>query len=391
LSGGTRLAFFARGVFLAESAFYAVVPPLVHGFVRDAHMTTTEVGILVAGYPAGMLVAAVPSMALVNRRGVRTTTIVGLGVLVLSTLVFAWSSNALQLDLARFVQGVGGAVAWAGALAWLTSESAAARRGAAIGGAVGSALIGMVLGPAIGAAATHVGRGAVFSLMAVVLAIIAFTGPPAPDSAFRRREWIQAFGRLFRTTSANLGNALLFVLGIVNGTVASLVPLLVARRQGDATTIAIMMAAIYLLSSSINVMTGRLSDRIGRLLPTVAGLIVAATIIPFLPTIGTLLVLAVATLIGAAVVSGLWTVSAAMVSDGADSGQSGQSVAVAFMNAASAAGAATGAIVVSRLADIAGFTVPFVFVGGLCGVAALATLVIYRRVPAKKKREWTLV
>jgi len=41
-------------------------------------MTTTEVGVLVAAYPAGILAAAIPPMMLVTRRGVRATTIVGL-------------------------------------------------------------------------------------------------------------------------------------------------------------------------------------------------------------------------------------------------------------------------------------------------------------------------
>ena len=48
---------------------------------------------------------------------------VGIGVLIASTLGFGWGSNAELLDASRFVQGVGGAVAWAGALAWLTSTT----------------------------------------------------------------------------------------------------------------------------------------------------------------------------------------------------------------------------------------------------------------------------
>jgi len=74
-----RLAVFVGSVFAAESAFFAVVPPLVPQLVRDAHLTTTEVGIMVAAYPAGVLLAAIPSMALVDRRGVRMATVVGIG------------------------------------------------------------------------------------------------------------------------------------------------------------------------------------------------------------------------------------------------------------------------------------------------------------------------
>ena len=50
-----RLVLFVGGVFAAESAFFAVVPPLVPQLVHDVHLTTIEVGILVAAYPAGVL------------------------------------------------------------------------------------------------------------------------------------------------------------------------------------------------------------------------------------------------------------------------------------------------------------------------------------------------
>lgn len=386
-----RLVTFAATVFIAESAFYAVIPPLVPGFVRDTNMTTTEVGILVAAYPAGVLIAAVPSMVLVNRRGVRTTTIAGLGALVVATLGFAWSATPLLLDAARLVQGVGGAVAWAGALAWLTSEAPADRRGSAIGGAVGAALIGMVMGPVIGALASHYGRGVVFSLMAVVMAALAYLCPRAMGGSLARRDWIAALNQMFRSTSANLGNGLLVVVGVVNGTVASLVPLLVTRRHGTALTIAVILATIYLVSSFLNVASGRVSDRIGRVVPTIAGLSLAAVLIPFLPQIGSLLALAVATVVASAAVSSLWTPTASMVSDGVDTGQAAQAVAVATLNAAWAAGISAGAIAVSRLADITGFTPPFVGVGALCAAAAAVTLLTYRLGAMRKEKVWNLV
>ena len=110
------LGVFVGAVFLAESAFYSVVPPLVPDLVAAAHMTTTEVGVLVAAYPAGVMIAAIPAIALVDRCGVRITTSVGLGLLTIATLAFGWTSTSVVLDAARFVQGMGGAVAWAAAL-----------------------------------------------------------------------------------------------------------------------------------------------------------------------------------------------------------------------------------------------------------------------------------
>jgi MFS family permease len=374
-----RLAVFVGCVFAAESAFFAVVPPLVPQLVRDVHLTTTEVGILVAAYPAGVLLAAIPSMALVDRRGVRMATVVGIGVLIASTLGFGWGKSPVLLDASRFVQGVGGAVAWAGALAWLTSTTSSARRGSVIGGAVGAALVGMVIGPSIGALASQVGRGPVFSALAIVLVVLLLAGPSSAPAATPRRGSVQALIRLLRSRRAAIGNGLLLVIGMVGGTMWSLVPLLVAHRKGGAGVIAAILAVSYLLAALLNVFLGRVSDRFGRLLPTLVGLAIAAALLPVIPVLGPLHVLFIVSVGAQSVISSLWTPTAAMVSDGAEGTAAGQAVGVATMNAAWAAGGASGPVLAAWLADAAGFPLPFALAGGLCAASAVVVLVAYRR------------
>jgi MFS family permease len=377
-----RLAVFVAIVVLAESAFYAVVPPLVPGFVRDVHLTTTEVGILVAAYPAGLLLAAIPSMALIDWRGVRTGTVVGLALLIVATLAFAWATAPLLLDLARLIQGVGGAVAWASALAWLTAESNPGRRASVIGGTLGAALIGMVIGPGIGAVASQVGRAPVFTTIAVVLCLVILAVPAHSPRSSPTRRSISAVAELFRNRQAFLGIGLLAGVGIVTGTVATLLPLLVSRRQGSAAVIAGILAASYLLGSVLNLGIGRFADRFGRLVPTMAGFALAAAILPTLPFWGGVVGLAGAAVMATGCVSSLWTPTAAMVSDGAEQGPAGQAVGVATLNAAWAAGAAVGAVAASSIAQAAGFPLPFALLGGLCMVCALIVLGRYRATPS---------
>lgn len=374
-----RLVLFVGGVFAAESAFFAVVPPLVPQLVRDVHLSTTEVGILVAAYPVGVLLAAIPAMALVDWRGVRVATVAGISVLIAATLGFAWGTSPVLLDASRFVQGVGGAVAWAGALAWLTSSTPAARRGSVIGGAVGAALIGMVIGPAIGAAASQVGRSVVFSVMAVVLALLVLGGPPSAPASVRRHGSVQALIRLLRNRHAFIGSGLLFVVGIVGGTMWSLMPLLVAHHRGGANVIAVILGVGYLLAALFNAFVGRVSDRIGRLRPTLVGLVLAAVLLPLLPVVDSLVPLAIGSVIAQSAISALWTPTAAMVSDGAEGSATGQAVGVATLNAAWAAGGAVGPVFAGRLADAAGFALPFGLAGGLCAASAVVLLLTYRR------------
>jgi MFS family permease len=384
-STSRRLILFVGGVFAVESGFFAVVPPLIPRLVHDVHLTTTEVGVLVAAYPAGILLGAVPSIAMVDRRGVRVTTLAGLGLLVAATLGFAWGTSGVMLDSARLLQGFGGAVAWAGALAWLTSTTAAARRGSVIGGAVGAALIGMVLGPAMGAVAAQAGRGPVFSALAVVLVLLALAAPMAAPASSRARGSARSLLRLLRNRQAAVGNGILAAIGVVGGTVWSLTPLLVVRLHGGPATIAWILAGGYLLGALLNVFLGRITDRFGRLAPTVISLGISAPMLALLPLFNQLAPLVITSVLMGAVVSGLWTPTAAMVTDGADPGASGHAVAVALMNAAWAAGGASGAVLMARLADVSGFVLPFALSGALFALSALVAGLVYRPVATSFK------
>jgi MFS family permease len=318
-------------------------------------------------------------MVLVARRGVRATTIVGLGLLVAATLVFAWSTSPWLLDAARLTQGIGGGVAWAGALAWLTNASPAGRRASVIGGAVGAALIGMVIGPSIGAVASQAGRGLVFSVIAVVMALLVLMAPSGPATSASKQRSFGALFALVRNRNSLLGIALLGVIGVVNGTMATLVPLLVTLHHGASVTIAAIFVMSYLLAAAWNVLLGRLADRIGRLIPVIVGFIVAAASLPLLPALGAPFPLAVAAVIAGSTASGLWSPTAAIVADGPVPGPSGQAVAVATMNAAWAAGGAVGAVGVAGIADASGLGLPFALVGGLCALAAIASVLTHWR------------
>jgi len=374
-----RLILFGGGVFAVESGFFAVVPPLIPRLAQDLHLSTSEIGLMVSAYPAGVLIGALPSIALVDRFGVRLTSFAGLALLVIATLGFGFGTNGLVLDGARFVQGFGGAVAWAGALAWLTATTSEVRRGAVIGGAVGAALLGTVFGPLVGALAANAGRAPVFSALAVVLAALALAAPRVAPASDRARGSAHALLRLLRNRQAITGNGALFVIGVAGGTAFSLTPLLVAHLGGGAVTIAWMVAVGYLLAALFNVAVGRLTDRVGRLIPTVCLLAVAGALLPLLPLYANIVPLVITSVAVGAVLSSLWTPTAAMVADAAEPGTSGHAIAVAAMNAAWAAGGAVGPVAMAAIAENSGFVAPFAAAGGLTAATAVAALATYRR------------
>ena len=123
---------------------------------------------LAAAYPAGTFVGALPGGWMAARVGVRPTVLLGLGLLVASSVAFAFADSIVVLDVARFVQGIGGAASWAGALGWLIGAAPRERRGQYIGTALAAAVAGALFGPVLGAAAGALGQEPVFGAVAVV-------------------------------------------------------------------------------------------------------------------------------------------------------------------------------------------------------------------------------
>ncbi|MCW2985155.1 MAG: Arabinose efflux permease, partial [Conexibacter sp.] len=137
-----RLLLVLSAIVFVDTTFYAVVAPLLPHYADDLGLSKASAGILLAAYPAGTLVGALPSGIIAVRFGPKRTVLVGLGLLAVSSIAFAFATTAVMLDLARFLQGIGGACSWAGGLAWLVGEAPPERRAELIGTALGAAIGG---------------------------------------------------------------------------------------------------------------------------------------------------------------------------------------------------------------------------------------------------------
>ena len=179
-----RLLILASLVVFVDTLFFAAIVPLLPGLADEFDLSKTAAGLLSGSYAAGTLVAAIPAGFLAARIGAKQTTLVGLGVMTVTVLVFAFASSPEVLTVSRFLQGAAGACSWAGALSWLISVAPRERRGELIGSAMAAAIAGVLLGPALGALADVVSRGAVFSAVAVLgVGLAAFAiRIPAPPS-----------------------------------------------------------------------------------------------------------------------------------------------------------------------------------------------------------------
>src|SRR5947209_7579825 len=153
-----RLLLLVSALVWVDTMLFAALTPLLPHFAKSLHLSKTGAGVLVGAYAAGALVGGLPGGAAAARLGARRAVLVGLTLLGLASLGFAFADSFGALAAARFLQGCAGAFTWAGAFAWLLAAAPRERRGELIGTAMGAAVFGALFGPAVGAAAAYRAR-----------------------------------------------------------------------------------------------------------------------------------------------------------------------------------------------------------------------------------------
>ena len=373
-----RLFWLVAAVVLVDTMFFAAVAPLLPHYTDELDLSKTGAGVLTAAYPAGTFVGALPSGWLATRWGVKPTLLLGLSMLGLASLGFAFAGTVVVLDTARFIQGVGGACMWAAGMAWLMSAAPADRRGELIGAALSAAIVGVLLGPVLGGAATLLSPEAVFSSVTVVaagLACWAWTMPGVePEESPGIRAMLRALGR-----PAVLVGFWVFTLpALFSGVIEVLVPL----RLDDQGVAGATIGLVFLLSAAVEAVVspiaGRFSDRAGRMAPIRIGLAAAGVMAILLPIPRTAVLVGLAVVLSFVALASFWAPGMAMLSDAAEDAGLDLALAFAISNLAWALGHVFGAGAGGALADATTDSVPYAALAVLCA-ATLAGLTAGRR------------
>jgi MFS family permease len=366
-----RLVLVISAVVFVDTMFYAVIAPLLPTLARELHLSKLSAGVMTASYPVGTLVGSLPGGVLAARVGPKRTVGAGLALLAGSTVAFALLHDAASLDLARFIEGIGGAFSWAGGLAWIVAETSSERRGALIGRALGAAIGGALFGPVIGTLANAVGRAAAFSLV-VVIALLLIAETRRLPSGHVRSE--QGFGNLLPALAGRgvaLAMWLVALPAIAAGALDVLAPLRLHRFGAGTAAVGATFLLAAVAEAAVSPAAGRLSDRRGRMLPMRLGLVAVGVLLLCFGLPGRALPLAVLVVAIGGALGGFWAPAMALLSDAAERHGLDHGLAAALMNLAWASGQILGSGAGGAIANVAGDAVPMTIAAGLCGCTLL--------------------
>jgi MFS family permease len=313
----------------------------------------------------------------------------GLSLVAFATAAFAVINSPMLLDLARLLEGLGGAGVWSGGLAWVAGGTAPGRRGTVMGQVLAAATAGSMLGPAVGAAASAVGRGIAFGAVAVLAAsmtIVCRRIPAVDGGTGAGNRGLAAAVRDRRV----LGTMWLVALpALISGAISVLGSLRLHHLGAGPAAIGATFLIAAGIQAVVGPVSGRVSDRYGRLAPVCLGLAVAAALLGAFGLPATALP-AAALIVGVAVgVEVLWAPAMAWLSEVLERRGDAAGLAGALINLAWSGGQIAGSAGGGRFAQATDDVVPMVAAAGLSLMTLLVLsgrLLLRRRAGARTGR-----
>lgn len=374
-----RLLALVSAIIFVDALLFTALTPLVPGYVDEFGLSKTGAGLLVGAYGAGALFGGIPGGLAAARFGPKRAVVGALLLLAVASFAFASADSALGLGAARFVQGIASTATWAGALAWISVETPRARRGEMIGTTFGVAVFGAVLGPVFGGVAELAGIGRSFT--AVGLVTLGFAGLATLGRSARAETLsLAGLSRALHDPRFLGGLWLSMLPAMLFGVLIVLSPLALDDAGWSTVAIATVFFVAGLTEVIINPVIGRLSDRVGRLLPIRVALV--ASVIASVALAASSRAAVTAVLVCAATISfgSFYTPGMALTSHRADVVGLAQGLAFGVMNTAWALGEVIGPTAGGALAESASDAVPYLFGASLCAVTLAATYRVAGRV-----------
>lgn len=252
---------------MAESLIYTSLAPLLTPLDAQLGFGHMQAGLLVAGYAIGYLAGVYPAFRLDAAIGPRTTSVIGMVAVAVSSLGFADADGFLWLLGARLLAGVGSIFVYTGLLAVAGQVAGGGGRGLAIGTVFSGYAAGSAIGPLIGSLAVSWGRSPVFTALAVsqlLFAVLLTQLPKTPRTALMPRSdkpW------LLGSAKVRIGLWITSVPGFALGVLTVSGSYRLHELGSGPLMVALAFSSMAVINVFVHPWIGKASDRLGRRKP----------------------------------------------------------------------------------------------------------------------------
>lgn len=370
-----REAWVLIGANVVSALGYGVVSPVLPAFARTFGVSMSSVTLAITMFSVMRLCCAPPSGLLVQRFGERPVYLAGLIVGAVATGACAYVHSFWELLVFRAIGGIGSTMFFISALGLMIRISPVDARGRVAGLFASSFLVGLVAGPLMGSLTAGLGLRAPFVIYGAVTLVTAVVVSyslrrstlSAPAEQLEAEVTLRTALRHRAYRSALVSN---FATGwSVFGVRMAVVPLFIADVLNRGPRMTGLVLAVFAAGNVAVVLpSGYLSDRIGRRLLLIGGLLASGVATIGMGTSSSLTPFLVAAGFAGATSGVFASPQQAAIADILGNGARAGTAVAAFQMVADL-GAIVGAIAVGHIAEHVGFGWGFA-VSGLILIAA---------------------
>ena len=371
--------------FLGFLDTYLVIP-IIALYAAELNASIETIGLIVGLYSLTNTPANILFGRLIDRVGYKIPLFLGLVGDAMSMFLYSVCRLPLHIALVRILHGITGAAIGPATMSIMAGYSKVKRRGRTMG------LYGISMGIATlvgfglsGILASRLGYITVFLFGAALLAIGAMLSLFLPDGSSQGTTKTVSSGdglakakNLLKKKGLVIAYCSIFAQFFTFGSVVTLLPLYIKSLGMGASYVGVSLVAFAIMFIILQFPSGVISDKMGRLLPIVAGLSLGMTSLILLPITKTFLLLAIVMALYGVAFGILFPSISALVADHASPEERG--MATGMFHALLTAGVAIGAPVMGWIGGMVGVELGLQFGSGIMVLALIAVLGIRKHI-----------
>lgn len=272
----------------------SMVSPILPTYAESFQVSYTLVGFVISSFALTRVFLDIPAGLLSRKHDKKMIMILGLTLIVVSSIMAGIASTYIVLVIARMIEGAGSALYVTSATVFLAQISGKEKRGQWMSLYSGMLLLGSIFGPTFGGviASSFDIRAPFFAyaLVAGLGVIPTLTLPKMQNSenaseSDMQKSTLRDMWQVLTYPSFLLATFATFALFFIRtGVRSTLVPLFAANNLGlDSSFIGGILTVAGITTAATMVPMGKLSDRIGRRNPLALCLLLSALISIWIP------------------------------------------------------------------------------------------------------------